>query len=865
MEEQTNANGSKTSPMKRLLIVESPTKAKTISKYLPKSDYRIEASMGHVRDLPASASQIPAKYKKESWASLGVRTDNGFKPLYVVPPEKKKVIRELKKALNEADELLIATDEDREGEAIGWHILQVLSPKIPTRRMVFHEITKEAITAALGATRSIDQRLVDAQEARRVLDRLVGYQVSPVLWRKIAPKLAAGRVQSVAVRLLVLRERERIAFVPASYWDLTGELERHGQRFKATMTHLGSQRLATGRDFDDATGKLKDNLKGDILLLSETGAKELEASLPGAPWRVANVEQRDAKRMPAAPFITSTLQQEASRKLRLGAKQTMRLAQSLYEKGHITYMRTDSVHLSQEAVKASRRAVERRYGKEYVSKGPRQYKSKVRNAQEAHEAIRPAGNKMKTMDELGLSGMDARLYDLIWKRTVASQMADCRLRFNTATIKAPTPDGETATFRATGRTIIFPGFFRAYVEGSDDPEATLENTEMSLPLLAVGDVPTCHGATAHGHETKAPARFTEASLIKMLEKEGIGRPSTYAAIMGTIQDRGSARRAGNALVPTFMAFATNKLLESQFEQLVDLGFTAAMEQVLDDIAAGKQDASSFLRTFYKGDHGLEHRIEAALSSVDPRTISTITFPQWGSSVVRVGKFGAYAEGELSGETRRVSLPDDLLPSDITAEMLQVLLEAGSAPDHDLGVHPEFNQPMLLKKGRYGPYVQLGDDDQEGKPRRMSLPKGVSPADVTRDLATQLLSLPRQLGDHPDTGRPIMASIGRYGPYVQHERSFASLEEGDDVLVVGLARALALLAKRAARTRPLRTLGPHPESGDPVEVWKGRYGPYVKHRKINATLKEGRAPETVTLEEALELLAARASKRRGRKR
>ncbi len=847
--------------MKRLVVVESPTKARTIRKFLPGGEYRIEASMGHVRDLPASAAEIPSGFKDEAWARLGVRVDNGFEPLYVIPADKKKVVRELKEALKDADELYIATDEDREGESIGWHLLEVLKPKVPVRRMVFHEITREAILGALRHTRHIDQALVDAQEARRVLDRLVGYTISPLLWKKIAPKLSAGRVQSVAVRLLVRREQERLAFVPASYWDLKALLREKDQDFEAQMTHYRGIRLATGRDFDDETGRLKEGLvEGEnVRLLGEEEARGLAERLAGAAWRVVGVDVRRVTRSPYPPFITSTLQQEASRKLGLTAQRTMQTAQRLYEQGYITYMRTDSTNLSQEAVEASRRAVEERYGKEYLSPAPRQFRSKVRNAQEAHEAIRPAGNQMKTADELGLKGLEARLYDLIWKRTVATQMADARLRLVTATIEAG-QDDDRSTFRASGRTIEFPGFFRAYVEGSDDPEAALENREQPLPDLEKGDTPACKKVEPLGHETKAPARYTEATLIKTLEKEGIGRPSTYATIIDTIQQRGYVFRQGNTLVPTFTAFATNNLLEQQFEQLVDVGFTAGMEQVLDDIANGERKATAFLRSFFSGEKGLETRVEKALDGVDAREVSTISHPRWGSFVVRVGRYGPYVEGEVEGRQLRTSVPEELAPADVSGALLEELLRAGNTPDRVLGIHPEADQPILLREGPYGPYVQLGDDEQQGKPRRMSLPKDVAPGEVTLRLAIDLLDLPRTLGRHPETGQPVLASIGRYGPYAQHGKTFASLHDADDVFTIGLDRALALIAGKESKSKPLRTIGQHPETGEPVEVWAGRYGPYVKHQRLNATLHKNQAPEALTMEEALALLAERAARK-----
>ncbi|HMB93050.1 MAG TPA: type I DNA topoisomerase [Rhodothermales bacterium] len=853
--------------MKRLVVVESPTKARTIRKFLPKGEYRIEASMGHVRDLPASASQIPIKLRDKEWARLGVRTDDSFEPLYIVPPDKRKVVSELKEALKGADELYIATDEDREGESIGWHLLEVLNPKVPVRRMVFHEITKEAILAALDHTREIDQDLVDAQEARRVLDRLVGYTISPLLWKKIAPKLSAGRVQSVAVRLLVLREQERIAFVAASYWDLKALLAQHGRTFEAQMTHYQGTRLATGRDFDPDTGQLKKNLQEgkDVLLMGETQARDLAERLLKEPWKVVNVDVRKATRSPAPPFITSTLQQEGSRKLGLSAQRTMQVAQKLYENGYITYMRTDSTNLSQEAISASRRAVEERYGKEYLSPGPRRYASKVRNAQEAHEAIRPAGNQMKTAKEHRLSGVEARLYDLIWKRTVATQMADARLRLVTAQIEAGEGD-DTGLFRASGKTVEFPGFFRAYVEGSDDPEAALEDRDNPLPDLKVGDTPACKQVDPVGHETKPPARYTEATLIKTLEQEGIGRPSTYASIINTIQYRGYVQKQGSALVPTFTAFATNNLLEAQFEQLVDTGFTAEMEQVLDDIAAGGREATAFLRSFYKGDKGIEGRVENALDKVDAREVSTLSFPKWGDFVVRVGKYGPYIEGDIDGEQQRTSMPDEIAPGDITEETLEELLRAGNAPDRVLGIHPEADQPILLREGPYGPYVQLGDDEQKGRPKRMSLPKGVEPSDVTLSLALDLLALPKKIGEHPETGNPIQVNIGKYGPYAQHGRVYASLKASDDIFTIDLDRALELIAEKEAKNKPLRTIGQHPETGEPVEVWNGRYGPYVKHEKLNASLNKDQMPETVTMEEALQLLAERAAKKgKGKRR
>ncbi len=854
--------------MKRLVVVESPTKARTIRNFLPKDSFRVEASMGHIRDLPASAAEVPESLKHEEWARLGVRIDRDFEPLYVIPRDKRKVVQQLKAALKEADELYIATDEDREGESIGWHLVEVLKPKVPVRRMVFHEITREAIEQALRNPRDIDHNLVEAQEARRILDRLVGYLVSPVLWRKIAPRLSAGRVQSAAVRLLVLREKERIAFVPATYWDLKALLEQAGQTFEAVLTHVGGIRVAGGKDFDEHTGRLMEGLVPgrDVILLDEVQARELAERLRHEGWVVADVEERVATRSPAPPFITSTLQQEASRKLGLSARQTMQIAQRLYEQGYITYMRTDSTQLSQEAIEASRRTIVERYGKEYLSPQPRQYQSRVRNAQEAHEAIRPAGREMKTAEELRLTGMDAALYDLIWKRTVASQMADARLRLLTVHLEAGDQE-PIARFRASGRTIEFPGFFRAYVEGSDDPEAALEDRDQPLPPLKKGDRLHCRQLEPQRHETRPPARYTEATLVKTLEQEGIGRPSTYATIIDTILQRGYAVRRGNQLVPTFMAFATNNLLEAYFEKLVDLGFTAQMEEALDEIAQGRQKSVPYLRQFYQGEAGLERMVDEALQRVDPREVSTIRFPQWEPYVVRVGKYGPYVEGPVDGQIVTASLPPDMAPGDVTRDQLEQMLREGQREDQVLGIDPETSLPVLLRHGPYGYYVQLGDDDQAGKPKRVALPPGMEPAVVDLETARALLKLPRTLGVHPETGQPVLVVIGRYGPYVQHGRTFASLKEEDDVFTIDLERALELLAEKEARSRPLRVLGTHPETGEPVEVWEGRYGPYVKHGRTNASLPEGRAPEAVTLEEALALLeekANRKGKTRGRR-
>ncbi len=847
--------------MKKLVVVESPTKARTIKNYLPSAEYQVEASMGHIRDLPASASQIPAAVKKEPWSRLGINVDDDFEPLYVVSSDKKKVVQHLKKSLKDSTELVIATDEDREGESIGWHLVSVLNPKVPVKRMVFHEITKDAIEEALAHTREINFDLVDAQETRRILDRLVGYSISPLLWKKIAPRLSAGRVQSVAVRLIVLREKERIAFVPASYWGLKASLSPNGSAFEATLTQIDGVRVAVGRDFDDQTGRLRSDLAEgkDVVVVAEDEARRMAEGLPSKAWSVSEVEERIATRSPSPPFITSTLQQECSRKLGLPARQTMQVAQRLYEQGYITYMRTDSTTLSQEALDASRAAVRERYGAEYLSDRVRTFASTVANAQEAHEAIRPAGREMRTAAEHRLKGHERSVYDLIWKRTVATQMKDARLRFTTVHVVVSDDDREVR-FRATGKHIEFPGFFRAYVEGSDDPEAALDDQEQPLPQVEAGDPLDCLDLEATGHETKPPARYTEASLIKILESEGIGRPSTYATIMDTIVNRGYVRRQRSQLVPTFTAFATNSLLEKQFENLVDVGFTAEMERVLDQIATGDKKSKPYLHAFYGGDEGLQKRVEDGLDEIDARAVSTISFPKWAPYEVRVGRYGPYVEQEVDGERKAASLPADLAPGDVTRELLEELITASQKSDEPLGSDASTGLPVFLKQGPYGWYVQLGGDDTEGKPRRKSVPRTMDPETIDLERALELLALPRELGAHPESAEPIMADIGRYGPYVQRGKTYASLKREDDVLTVALPRALELLAAKAGKNKPLRSLGEHPETKEPVELFDGRFGPYVKHKRTNASLPDSVDPDVITLEDAVRLIEEKQSKK-----
>jgi DNA topoisomerase-1 len=849
--------------MSTLVIVESPTKARTIRNYLPKN-YRVEASMGHVRDLPQSATEIPAAVKAEPWAQLGVNVEADFEPVYVVPKDKKKVVTQLKEALKEADELILATDEDREGESISWHLYQLLKPKVPTKRMVFHEITQEAIKKALKNCRNIDEELVRAQETRRILDRLVGYTLSPLLWKKIAWGLSAGRVQSVAVRLLVTKERQRRAFHEGTYWDLKANLVQEKTAFGAVLVTLGGTKVATGSDFDPSTGQIAAGR--NVLLLNEAQAIALKQRLTGKTWNVNNIDERGVTRKPAPPFTTSTLQQESNRKLRLSARDTMRIAQNLYEQGYITYMRTDSVHLSDQAITAARTCVEQLYGKNYLSPQPRQYTTKSKGAQEAHEAIRPAGSTFRTPQETGLSGRELAVYDLIWKRTVASQMADSRQTQITVQLQV-----EDAGFRSAGKRIDFPGFLRAYVEGSDDPEAALEDQEVILPSLKVGDHPNCKDLEAVGHETQPPARYTEATLVKTLESEGIGRPSTYASIIGTIIDKGYAQLVSNALIPTFTAFAVTNLLEKYFPDIVDPSFTSKMEQTLDDIATGEANWLPYLRQFYLGDKGLDTLVKEQEHQIDATLARTIVLENLEAKI-RIGKYGPYIEVENDGTVVTASIPKDLTPSDLDPKQVEILLRQKTAGPDQVGRHPETGEPMYLKIGAYGPYVQLGDKTEENpKPKQVSLPKGVTPENLSLDMAVGLLSLPRTLGVHPVTGSKIKASLGRFGPYVVHDqgkegKDYRSLKAGDDVLTVSLERALTLLSepkkgRETTRTNSktaLRELGMHPDEGTPVNIYDGPYGPYIKHGKINASIPEGHSVEDITLSTALELLAVKAS-------
>ncbi len=852
-----------------LVIVESPTKARTIRGFLPK-EFLVEASMGHVRDLPNNASEVPAASKGEKWANLGVNTSADFEPLYVVPKDKKKIVRGLKEALKGADQLLLATDEDREGESISWHLLQLLAPKVPVKRMVFHEITKEAISKALDQTRDLDMKLVHAQETRRILDRLVGYTLSPLLWKKVAWGLSAGRVQSVAVRLLVQRERSRRSFRSGSYWDLKASLKKGESLFEAKLSKVNGKKIAVGSDFDETTGSLK--VGSSSKLLTEEEAKKLAEKVMKSNWNVEEVEEKPTVRKPVPPFTTSTLQQEANRKLRLSARETMRCAQGLYERGFITYMRTDSVQLSEQAVKAARSCVEKRYGSDYLSKVARQFNTKARNAQEAHEAIRPAGEIFRAPNETGLDGRDLAVYELIWKRTVASQMAEARL-----TMMAVDVGVAGAVFRATGKRIDFPGFFRAYVEGTDDPEAALEGQELLLPQLKVGDEIASQKVEPQGHQTQPPARYSEASLVKMLEKEGIGRPSTYASIIGTIVDRGYASLQSNSLIPSFTAFAVTALLEEHFPDLVDTSFTARMESTLDEISTGKVKWLPYLEGFYKGEEGLEIQVQQREGDIDPgvsRKIDLEGLP----CVVRIGRFGAYLEAKRVGENGeeellKASLPPEITPAELNEEKAELILKHKADGPESLGEDPETGENIYLLFGQYGHYVQRGQVSEDNpKPKRASLLKGAKPEEISLEDALGLLRLPRLLGEHKEGGK-IQAGLGRFGPYVvwnkgKGEKDYRSIKSEDDVLTIELARALELLAMpkrgRGGRTA-LKDLGTPKGAEENIQVYDGPYGLYVKQGKINASLPEGKGAEDITLEEAIELLAAKIASKKTTKR
>jgi DNA topoisomerase-1 len=888
---------------KALVIVESPAKARTIGGLLG-PDFIVESSIGHIRDLPRGADEVPAAYKGEGWARLGVDVDNGFKPLYVVSASKKSVVANLKRLLKDADELYLATDEDREGESIAWHLFEVLSPTVPVKRMVFHEITPEAIARAVEEWRDLDRRLVDAQEARRILDRLYGYEVSPVLWRKVMPRLSAGRVQSVATRMVVERERARMRFHSATWWGIDGTFtnEAAPAPFGAALVSLGGTTVATGKDFNDDGVQTR---KGTVRVLVEEEATAVASALTGQSFTVSAVTERPFRRSPAAPFMTSTLQQEAGRKLRFSAQRAMQVAQRLYEQGFITYMRTDSTTLSDQALTAARSQAREMYGDAYVPDTPRRYERKVKNAQEAHEAIRPAGESFRTPEQASraLSGDELRLYELVWMRTVASQMTDAtgtsaQIRL-VSDVPASLPDGtpnsvavgEAAEFSASGRVIAFPGFLRAYVEGNDDPDADLADREVVLPALAVGDVVDGTAFEPGSHATQPPARYTEASLVKAMEELGVGRPSTYASVIATILDRGYVWKKGTALVPSFTAFAVVGLLERYFGNLVDYGFTASMEDDLDEIASGREESLPWLSRFYFGTSspgvpesagvgagaraadgeaangatngkalGLKASVAAHLGDIDAREINSIPIGEDSDGVpivARVGRYGPYLQ---RGEDR-ASLPDDLCPDELTVARSEELL-AAPTNDRVLGSHPETGLDVWVKAGRFGPYVQLGEAGEgAGKPQTSSLFSTMDPATLSFAQALELLRIPRTVGTDPESGEEVVALNGKFGPYLKKGTDTRSLSSEDQILSVTLPEAQALFAQpkqRRGRTAapPLRELGADPATELPVVVKEGRFGPYVTDGTTNASLRKGDVVESITMERASELLAER---------
>ena len=861
-----------------LVIVESPAKAKTIAGYLG-AGYVVESSIGHVRDLPRGAADVPAAYKAEPWARLGIDVDNDFKPLYVVSADRREQIKKLKHLVKSVDEVYLATDEDREGEAIAWHLLEVLNPRVPVKRMVFHEITPKAIREAIDNPRELDRRLVDAQEARRLLDRLYGYEVSPVLWKKIGPSLSAGRVQSVATRIVVERERERMRFVTASFWDLQATFAVRDPRpdepetFRATLQALDGVRVASGRDFD-STGQTKAR---DVVVLDEAAAGALATGLEGAAFEVSSVESKPYRRRPAAPFMTSTFQQEAGRKLRLSSAMAMRAAQSLYEKGYITYMRTDSTTLSDTAINAARTLIKERYGEKLLPSAPRVYANKVKNAQEAHEAIRPAGDAFRTPEQVAreLPASEARVYELIWQRTVASQMIDATGETVVVRIEAdarPTAGAaQRVAFGASGTIITEPGFRRAYIEDVDD-ESERDDTERRLPAMAQGDAVDARDLAPDSHVTQPPARFTEASLVKRLEELGVGRPSTYASIMGTIQDRGYVWKKGTALIPSFVAFSVVGLLEGHFPGLVDYAFTARMEDDLDEIAGGVKESVPWLSRFYFGDQqaleahpGLKHMVSENLGDIDARVINSIPLGMSADGVpvvARVGRYGPYVE---CGE-RRASVPDDIAPDELTVERAMGYLDAPQG-DRVVGTDPATGLEVFAKAGRFGPYVQLGplEEGAKERPRTSSLFKTMAVDTVTLEDALALLSLPRAVGLDPADGQEIIASNGKFGPYVKKGTETRSLETEDQLLTLTLEQALEVLAQPKRRRGqgvakpPLKELGPDPVSGKAMVVKEGRFGPYVTDGETNASLRKGDDVDELTDERAAELLADRRAR------
>ncbi|WP_216213749.1 type I DNA topoisomerase [Amycolatopsis aidingensis] len=893
---RTKNSGSNGAGRRRLVIVESPTKARKIAPYLGR-DYVVESSRGHIRDLPRGAADVPAKYKGQPWARLGVDVDNDFEPLYVVSPDKKATVTELKGLLKDVDELYLATDPDREGEAIAWHLLEALKPKVPVRRMVFHEVTEQAIRSAAESTRELDPDLVDAQETRRILDRLYGYEVSPVLWKKVMPKLSAGRVQSVATRIVVERERERMRFTSASYWDIAATMDAgedaSPRTFPARLVQVDGARLATGRDFG-ADGQLTAAAANkDVRVLVEAEANQLAEALRGQDFAVTSVEEKPYTRRPYAPFMTSTLQQEAGRKLRFSSERTMRIAQRLYENGYITYMRTDSTTLSEAAISAARNQATELYGSSYVSAKPRQYTRKVKNAQEAHEAIRPAGEVFRTPGQVAseLESDEFRLYEMIWQRTIASQMADAKGTTMSVRITGTATSGQECTFAASGRTITFAGFLKAYVEAVDsEAGGEADDKQSRLPQLREDQQVSATELTPDGHATSPPPRYSEPSLVSKLEELGIGRPSTYSSIIKTIQDRGYVWKKGSALVPSWVAFSVVGLLEQHFERLVDYDFTAAMEDELDRIAAGDEQRTRWLSTFYFGGDtgadgsvgrlgGLKKLVGAGVEDIDAREINSIplfTDANDHTVVVRVGRYGPYLEREVDGSSQRANLPDDLPPDELTPEIAEKLF-ATPQEGRSLGTDPETGHEIVAKEGRFGPYVtEILPEPEEGetkksskakkpKPRTGSLFKSMSIEDITLDDALKLLSLPRVVGTDPESGEEITAQNGRYGPYLKKGTDSRSLATEEQIFEITLEEALKLYAepkrrgRQAAAKPPLKEFGNDPASGKPMVVKDGRFGPYVTDGEYNASLRRSDSVEDLTEERAAELLAEKRAK------
>ncbi|MCX6125749.1 MAG: type I DNA topoisomerase [Proteobacteria bacterium] len=838
-----------------LVIVESPTKAKTIRKFLPKN-FVVEASVGHIRDLPQSAADTPLKYKKEPWARLGINVDQNFEPLYIIPKDKAKIIAVLKEKLKDADELFLATDEDREGESISWHLTEILKPKTPVKRMVFHEITKSAIEAALKNTRKVDEKLVRAQETRRILDRLVGFTVSPVLWKKVAFGLSAGRVQSVALRLMVERERQRMRFKRAGYWDISAELGFDAKTFDARLLSIGEKRVAQGKDFDETTGQLKEDK--DMLVLDEKSTVALVARIKSADWSVTSIEEKQSNSKPSPPFITSTLQQEGSRKLHLSTRDVMRTAQSLYEQGFITYMRTDSPNLSQDALSEARASVEKIYGKSFLSDAPRQFAAKSKGAQEAHEAIRPAGG-FTPPDNTGLSGKDLELYTLIWRRTLASQMAEAQK--SSMSVRIGVAD---ATFSATGTKIVFPGFLKAYDETLEVGDASW-GTETLLPALKKGDKLKLTEAVPQSHETKPPARFTEASIVQAMEKAGIGRPSTYASVISTLLDRKYVLRNSGALVPTFTGFAVTQLLERHFDHLVDLEFTSKMEESLDEIAEGQLDHLKYLKEFYLGAKGLKEITELKEKQIGPKEGRSITIPQLnGELEVRIGRFGPYlAKIDEKDEDSGVfaSIPDDIAPADLDLATSLNIIAAKAAGPQSIGKYPESGEDIFVMLGKYGAYLQVGkvsEDKKAPKPRRASIPRDKDVKEISIEEALKYLSLPRELGKNPESKDIVTVFDGRFGPYIKSGSDMRSLKKTDDKYTITFERAIELLKeekKGRFGAKMLKDLGNHP-NGKSIGIFEGKFGPYVKVGTVSVSLPKESDPNEFTVDQAVALVATK---------